>query len=169
MKKLKQNIYFAFFSEYSTAVQDQLFEELQAQADEDGISMYPLKDVMDSFTTQSGFPIISLKWSSGNTVLISQVCFFTNLWYKFIMQDLNKLFFPHPQEKFLLNATLKQADDDGRWYIPVSYATKSNPDFSESSWKPKLWMNKNDIVITTNIGGVGAGDWVMLNPDTRSN
>lgn len=61
-------------SAYDNTVQDQLFEELQAQVDIDGtLTQYPVKAVLDSWTLQSGFPIVTLSWIGGSAVLISQV------------------------------------------------------------------------------------------------
>ncbi|OXA63021.1 Aminopeptidase N [Folsomia candida] len=131
---------------YDNTVQDQLFEELQAQVDIDGtLTQYPVKAVLDSWTLQSGFPIVTLSWIGGSAVLISQ-------------------------EKFRLsqqqrNANSTQAND--LWFVPISYATKSNPDFSDTNWKPKFWLDNSTASATHLIFGAGT-DWIVLNPDARS-
>jgi len=49
--------------EYDNTVQDQLFVELQAQAELDGtIENVTVKQVMDTWTLQTGFPIVSVTW-----------------------------------------------------------------------------------------------------------
>src|SRR5581483_10001774 len=53
------------------------------------------------------------------------------------------------------------------WYVPINYATKSDPDFSSANWQPKIWLDKSTVATTATIENANT-DWVVLNADARS-
>jgi hypothetical protein len=62
------------FRAYGSAVQDELFQFLTEQAVSDGtLTEYTVKQIMDTWTTQAGFPLIRVSKASGDRIYISQV------------------------------------------------------------------------------------------------
>ena len=63
-----------FCSAYANTVQEQLFEELQTKAKQDGtLTQYMVQEIMDTWTLKSGFPIVTVRKLEGNIVQIFQV------------------------------------------------------------------------------------------------
>jgi hypothetical protein len=57
-------------------------------------------------------------------------------------------------------------NEDDLWYVPISIATKSKPDFSESNWRPAMWLDQYTILKSHVIDG-SSNEWVIVNPDAR--
>ncbi len=90
---------------------------------------------------KSGFPIVTLRRAGGNVVFISQEAFVP------------------------LDQKLTKQDPAELWYVPIAFASKSNPDFT--SVRPKLWLDKWTLA-TTKIVEESTDEWIILNPDARS-
>lgn len=84
---------------YSNAVQDDLWESMEnvARRDEVLAENLTVKQIMDSWTTQAGFPVVTVK-RNGSDVIISQ----------------QRYFLPYTNHS-----------DTTRWYIPISYSTST--------------------------------------------
>ena len=108
---------------YKSAVQDDLWEELTKEAHLQGTldKAYTVKDIMDTWTLQKGYPVVSvIRNYSTNSVSLSQK------W--FLLNPLNKV----PA------ATYNAA----KWYVPFAYTTsvENNFDFE----KRPVWIKPQD-------------------------
>lgn len=99
----------------------------------------------DTWTLKSGFPIVTLRRAGSNVVFISQ-------------------------EPFVpLDQRVVKQDPAELWYVPIAYASKQNPDFTSTTGvKPKFWLDK-DTLATSKVLEASTNEWIILNPDARSN
>jgi len=124
---------------YAAAEQDNLWEFLTSQAQADGTldNGLTVKQVMDTWTLQMGYPVVSVMRSQdGSSATVSQ-------------------------ERFLLVKNENSTDDhDYKWWIPLSYTTKEELDFN--STKNKLWLKDTEDQIS--VPGLPASDkWIIFN------
>lgn len=116
---------------YDNAVQDDLWEFLTAA--QTSSAKISVKEVMDSWTLQTGYPLVTVvrDYTAGTAVV--------------------------NQTRFLLNA--KDADNSTsyQWEVPLTYTDSRNPD-----WEPKtkLWLHKSNGTLS---GLPGPNDWIMVN------
>jgi aminopeptidase N len=112
--------------QYKTANQDNLWEELTLQGHVDGVldSNLTIKEIMDTWTLQKGYPVVIINRVDGNKIQIKQQ------W--FLLNPLNKM----QQGK---NRTVYASY---RWYVPFTYTTKSELNFHFET-KP-VWLKPND-------------------------
>ncbi|XP_015609275.2 aminopeptidase N, partial [Cephus cinctus] len=119
---------------YKAVTPDDLWRALQEVSDEYEI-LPPeicLKKVMDTWVEQPGFPLITVTrdYSTG-TADISQERYFQS-----------------------------GASDDGtRWWVPISYTTQSDLDFSSTS--PREWIPQGEDNIV--LSGFESTDWTIFN------
>ncbi|XP_011631440.1 aminopeptidase N-like isoform X1 [Pogonomyrmex barbatus] len=111
---------------------DALWEELQKQIDVEQSSDISVKSIMDSWTTQSGYPVVSVNINDDGVVNLSQ-------------------------ERFFLR-NLDKTSTNVTWYVPLTFATQSNPDFSNTI--PKYWMNTKE---TTAEFKINPKEWAIFN------
>ncbi|KAL6254854.1 hypothetical protein P5V15_014193 [Pogonomyrmex californicus] len=112
---------------------DALWKEIQKQVDvEQSTSDISVKSIMDSWTTQSGYPVVSVNINDDGVVNLSQ-------------------------ERFFLR-NLDKTSTDVTWYVPLTFATQSNPDFSNTI--PKYWMNTKE---TTAEFKINPKEWAIFN------
>lgn len=98
-----------------------------------------VKDIMDTWTLQSGFPLVRVTTGfDSNEIQISQERFTPDVIYT-------------PGHGL---------DPNHLWTIPVAIATAQNPDFSQV--QPKLWIEK-DIAMRTH--PENNTQWIVVNPD----
>ncbi|XP_037093237.1 aminopeptidase N-like [Pollicipes pollicipes] len=120
---------------YQGATQDDLWHFLTEQAHKDG-TLAPditVKQIMDSWTLQMGYPVVEVKRNYGDgTAQLTQ-------------------------KRFLLNGG--QSSSDYLWWVPVTYASQAAPDFNTT--KPSSWMRKQRQV--TLDGMPAADQWVIMN------
>jgi aminopeptidase N len=137
------------------ANQDNLWEQLTIQGHQDRALDQDLtiKQIMDSWTLQKGYPVISLQ-RVVNPVNNSLTLKLNQAW--FLLNPLSKL--------------LKTEEyDKKRWYVPFTYTTQTNPRFSFESktyWmKPESDNDEINIPIETVSGGGSnlASVWVLGN------
>ena len=89
-----------------------------------------IKTIMDTWTTQAGYPVVHVDMADG----------IANL----------------SQERFLLR-NRDNADTNKTWWIPLTWASKSNPDFETTV--PKYWLAKiNDSIKLNN-----SDEWIIFN------
>ncbi|KAL7638670.1 UNVERIFIED_CONTAM: hypothetical protein RMT77_011242 [Armadillidium vulgare] len=122
---------------YKSAVQDDLWSYLTKQAHDDRTLERDLtvKAIMDTWTLQMGFPVLTVTNNNDGTATLMQ-------------------------ERFLLvkNQTTNPNSHDYKWWIPITYTSQSNPDFTATS--PKLWMRPSEAKKTVEIPRDG---WVIFN------
>lgn len=112
---------------FSNAKQDNLWEELTNQAHLDNTldTNLNVKDIMDTWTLQKGYPVVHININSSNDGLVL---------------TLN-------QEWFLLNRIKNYSNNDqqNKWYIPFTYTTSNELNFNFET-KP-IWLKPNDTNI----------------------
>lgn len=92
--------------------------------------------VMDSWTLQTGFPVLTITRNYNNGSITFR------------------------QERFILINDTFNEHNTSVWWIPVSYTTASEKDFE--STRPKLWLRGERSIILDNIS-VKADDWFIAN------
>lgn len=124
--------------QYSNAEQDNLMEYLTEQAYKDGTlnEQLTVKQIMDTWTLQTGYPVITVRrdCAKGKAYL--------------------------KQDRFFKDITSKEKDDNC-WWVPFSYTTEKELDFDNAT--PKLWLScpKTEAAIDIKcnewfIGNIGA-------------
>ncbi|XP_047471486.1 aminopeptidase N-like [Penaeus chinensis] len=131
------NNYFNLFK-YSNAAQDDLWEYLTDAAHQDGriFDFDTVKMFMDPWTLQKGFPVVRLARSADRTSGIIT------------------------QEHFLSENRNLSDTHDYRWWIPLSFTTRSRVDFNRT--QIMVWMR--DYWESLNVTYSSAEDeWVIFN------
>ncbi|KAH8313462.1 hypothetical protein KR067_006395 [Drosophila pandora] len=101
---------------YKNAEQDDLWQSLSKATHQFNSlpEKYDIKTIMDSWTLQTGFPVINIfRDYLSNTAIISQ-------------------------ERFLLNTEAPDSSRKGCWWVPLSYTSQSEKNFN--NLKPKAWL-----------------------------
>ncbi|XP_077977932.1 aminopeptidase N-like [Glandiceps talaboti] len=123
---------------YSNTVSDQLFEKL-TEADQ-GRKNTNVKQVMDTWILQMGYPIITLS-RDGNSIHAEQ-------------------------ERFIMDPNETPLNDtfDYKWYVYVTYTDQDQMMFSSPH---ETWMNKSsvDFMLSSSLSD---DDWYLVNIDHRS-
>jgi len=108
---------------YQSATREDLWEALTEQAQEDSLwhSDMSVKTIMDTWTLQTGFPLITVTRDyEKKTVFISQ-------------------------RRFMLG---NNSDDDSLWWVPLTFTHMPQPDFVNT--RPSHWLRaEQSIEITT--------------------
>ncbi|XP_025270275.1 puromycin-sensitive aminopeptidase-like protein, partial [Camponotus floridanus] len=122
--------------QFNSATSDDLWNALQTVLDESDVphNAYRLKEVMDTWIKQRHFPIVHVNRNN----------------------DTNQIILT--QEHFRPESEDKHVDND-RWWIPLTFATQTNPDFSNTL--PTHWLTPQDQNIT--IDGIDPNDWIIVN------
>nr|CAD7455286.1 unnamed protein product [Timema tahoe] len=123
---------------YQSTEPDILYSHLQAQHSETVGSdeSVDVKQIMDSWGNQKGYPVIS------------------------VTRDYHAGTANVTQKRFLLMPTSDTSDDGYNWWVPLSYTSRSEADFTMTS--PAVWITPSDSQLQlTGIGG--SGDWVIFN------
>ncbi|XP_015838559.2 aminopeptidase N isoform X1 [Tribolium castaneum] len=122
---------------YANAEQDDLWESLTEEAHKNGAlpKNLTVKTVMDTWTVQTGYPVIKVTRDYGkNTADVTQ-------------------------ERFLKDE-IRQKSESGCWWIPLTYTDAKERAFD--STKPKMWLSCDKNVTT--IGNLpGKETWVLFN------
>ncbi|XP_012288914.1 putative aminopeptidase-2 isoform X2 [Orussus abietinus] len=115
---------------YDVAKPEDLYKAFQDQVN---AAKYPLPTTvnkfLDSWTTQSGFPVLNVTISDGVASL--------------------------SQERFLLRG---KASSKNTWWVPVTWASKNNPSFNNTT--PQFWLNTLTGSVNISAGG---DEWVIFN------
>nr|ATU82423.1 venom M1 protease [Lethocerus distinctifemur] len=115
--------------EYGNAERSQLWEAFMEAVDDPELD---IGRVMDSWTLQSGYPVVTVTRNySDNTVVLTQ-------------------------ERFLLSG---EKIDNGNWWIPISYTTEVERDFSSAV--PAAWMS--DKVASMHLPDLPHDKWILVN------
>lgn len=118
---------------YSNAEQDNLWEYLTSQAylDSKLDPSLSIKQIMDAWTLQKGYPVVSINRDYDlNKIKLTQKWFLSN--------PSNKIQFTEEYQKY-------------KWYIPLSYTTKDDPKFEFENEPIWLRADKNETLIEIKI------------------
>ncbi|KYQ58340.1 Aminopeptidase N [Trachymyrmex zeteki] len=110
---------------------DDLWSTMQSALDESDVPHgdYKIKEVMDTWMNQDRYPVVNvIKNYETGEVTISQICF----------------------QRF--NETITN-----KWWIPVTFATQSDPNFSNTV--PKHWLRPDQNISFT----INPNDWIIVN------
>ncbi|KAG7153834.1 Aminopeptidase N-like 2 [Homarus americanus] len=121
---------------FDNAEQDDLWQHLTEAAHEDGILPVDLtvKTIMDSWTLQAGYPVISVMRNDTTATLT--------------------------QEWFYLGEINKTSGNQPGWWVPISYTTQNNPNFQQTN--PKFWMAQDRKPLEIS-GLPNLTHWVIVN------
>ncbi|KAG7171432.1 Aminopeptidase N-like 3, partial [Homarus americanus] len=120
---------------YNSATQDDLWQFLTAAAHQDGTltSDLTVKVIMDTWTLQMGYPLITvIRSNDGTSATVTQ------------SDDgpqplsLSTCVLLIPRE----NMTARQQEAPYRWWVPLSYTSANNSDFSNTI--PSEWMKDSE-------------------------
>ncbi|VVC38461.1 Hypothetical protein CINCED_3A009639 [Cinara cedri] len=126
---------------YKNACQNDLWDALTEQAQKDHVmdNTLTVKDVMDTWILQSGFPVVNVTRNyEDDTLIISQS--------RFVLHDA-KTGDKNDQPKNL-------------WWIPLTYTTATKLEFSVT--RPNLWFKPEEMMMMTETG-IPADHWVLFN------
>jgi len=117
---------------YKNAVTDDLWQSLEEASNQ------PIRSMMNSWTRQKGYPVINVT----------------------ARQDGSNRIITLSQEKFSVDGTLSELDQQTKWLVPVSIISQNNP-------KPVkiLFEDKTQEVVLEN---VESSEWIKLNPNMSS-
>lgn len=121
-----------------------LWSALQDVFDESAIpeNKFSIQEVMNTWIGQKGYPLVTVTTDdqTGRTILTQE-------------------YFQSRERLDALNAS-KTNDANMRWWIPINFATRSNPDFSSTAATAWLPPEVDELVIT-NI--TVPQDWIIAN------
>lgn len=131
---------------YQSATQDDLWLALTLEAQKTGVfdDTMSLKEIMDGWTLQTGFPYITVTRNYENSKILFE------------------------QKRFILmetNSTIekgKQVSEDGKeplWWVPITYTTKSISNFTNT--RPLHWMKAEKSIVIDN--PIRDEDWLIVN------
>ncbi|XP_064119504.1 aminopeptidase N-like [Macrobrachium nipponense] len=120
--------------QFKAASQDDLWQYLDEAAQ--GTLPASVKDIMDTWTLQMGFPVLTVT-RSGTAFTVSQSRF------------------------LLFESGLSQDEHNYSWWIPISYTSLQNPDVTQTG--PKQWLAANETEIVITVDGLLAGDGILIN------
>ncbi|XP_076040625.1 aminopeptidase N-like isoform X3 [Oratosquilla oratoria] len=122
---------------YDSAEQDDLWRYLTQAAHDDGTLPADLtaKTIMDTWTLQMGYPVVTVKVNDDGTAKVTQ-------------------------ERFLLVRNENSTDThDYKWWVPLSFTSEDNPNFTDTS--AAAWIP--GTADTTVSGMPSADKWVIFN------
>lgn len=155
---------------YQSAEQNDLWDALTKQAHKDKVldSAVTIKEIMDTWTLQTGFPVVTVIRDYNNgAATLTQVCWKIKR-FKSKSDLLRSIFihvhpyFPPPQERFMLrNGTMVTTSNvEPLWWIPITYTTESQLDFNTT--QPSQWMKAEKSITLTNLNW-NSSEWVIFN------
>ncbi|XP_047492647.1 aminopeptidase Ey-like, partial [Penaeus chinensis] len=122
---------------YDAAAQDDLWEFLTEAAHEDDTlaADVSVKDIMDTWTLQTGYPVVKVERdAAGTSATVTQ-------------------------ERFLLLPGAS-GRSDASWWVPLTVTSQDAPDFSQT--RPSSWLPAS--ASSTSLSGLPPADaWILLN------
>ncbi|XP_054003259.1 aminopeptidase N isoform X2 [Hylaeus anthracinus] len=125
---------------YQSAEQNDLWDALTKQAHKDKVldPAVTIKEIMDTWTLQTGFPVVTVtrNYKNGSVTLM--------------------------QERFLLrNGTMTTTSEaEPLWWVPITYTTESELDFNKT--QPSEWMKATKTITMSNLN-LNPTQWVIFN------
>ncbi|KAG8230287.1 hypothetical protein J437_LFUL010190 [Ladona fulva] len=139
---------------YQSATQNDLWEALTAQAHKDGVleASVTVKEIMDTWTLQMGFPILKVKrdYEKGSAKLTQE---------RFLLRKREKgkaisKTASHEDEE------TEEKYDNYLWWIPITFTSQDIMNFNTT--RPSHWMKKERSIILES-GLPAAYHWVIFN------
>ncbi|CAL7935732.1 unnamed protein product [Xylocopa violacea] len=125
---------------YQSADQNDLWDALTKQAHKDNVldSGVTIKEIMDTWTLQTGFPVVTVTRNYNNGAVTLT------------------------QERFMLcNGTMKtRSISEPLWWIPITYTTESRLDFNKT--QPSEWMRAVKSITLSNLKW-RPSEWAIFN------
>uniref|UniRef100_A0AAG5CSS6 Aminopeptidase N n=1 Tax=Anopheles atroparvus TaxID=41427 RepID=A0AAG5CSS6_ANOAO len=128
---------------YQSANQDDLWEYLTNEARRGGIfdEHTSVKEIMDTWTLQTGFPVVS------------------------VLRDYDTDSIVFRQERFSFANALNVSDagqlgERYLWWIPITYTTLGESNFRQT--KPNIWMKAEESLVV-NDHDIPSHDWIVVN------
>ncbi|XP_045494019.1 aminopeptidase N-like [Colias croceus] len=113
-----------------------LYASLQQALNESNHTIpFALSTIMQRWTEQGGFPVLTVRRQSPTAQSISIV-----------------------QQRFLTDRALSSND---MWHVPVNWVLSTNPDFSDT--RPLAWVMPNSPALAVDIPGLSNVDWFIVN------
>lgn len=127
--------------QFANAVQDNLWEELTKAAHEDNTldPTMTVKQVMDTWTLQKGYPLIQIN-RNGSELSVTQN------W--FLLNRENKVQETAEYRKY-------------KWYVPVTVTNNQEKDFDFG--KRPTWLMPTDRKLNIQLEGLSTNDWIIGN------
>lgn len=155
-------------SAYDVASQDDFWAILTevAQKDDRLPTSVTVKDIMDTWTLQAGYPVVTVTRSKdGHTATLTQVSLAPSVSTSMLPHFFFPLLTPPPsspllQERFLQTGNITGEEKACSWWVPLSYTTADAPDFNET--QPSLWMPAGEAAIVVE-DLPAKGDWIFFN------
>lgn len=127
---------------YQSATQDDLWKAMTLEAQKSGIfdETMSVKEIMDGWTLQTGFPYITVNLSyETNEIFLEQ--------RRFVLLEAN------------VTDAAVSVEKDPLWWVPITYTTKRDANFSNT--RPSHWMKAEKSI--TIIEDIDVNDWLMVN------
>lgn len=118
---------------------------------------------MDTWTLQSGFPIVTVTRNYKNgSVTLMQVCRYPRVYNTLALFSFSILIVLSIQERFLLrNGTVTTTSvTEPLWWIPITYTTERQLDFNTT--KPSQWIKAVKSMTLSNLN-LSPTEWVLFN------
>ncbi|KZC13132.1 Aminopeptidase N [Dufourea novaeangliae] len=125
---------------YQSANQNDLWDALTKQAHADNVLAQgiTIKQIMDTWTLQTGFPVVTVtrNYKNGSVTLT--------------------------QERFLMrNGTMRTTSEvEPLWWVPITYTTEKELDFNRT--QPSEWMKAQKTITLPNVK-LNPKEWVIFN------
>ncbi|ETN63471.1 protease m1 zinc metalloprotease [Anopheles darlingi] len=129
------------YKKYQSATQDDLWEYLTNEARSSGVfdEHTSVKEIMDTWTLQTGFPVISVRRDYETDSIVLQ------------------------QARFSFGNARGNGTSEGErllWWIPITYTTLGESNFQET--KPNIWMKAEEMLTISN-HDIPSHDWLIVN------
>lgn len=132
---------------YQSATQDDLWAALTLEAQKSGVfdDQMSVKEIMDGWTLQTGFPLITVTRNYEDDKIIFEQ-------RRFILMETNST---ESEEN-----SMEEVDEkDPLWWVPITYTTRSEANFT--STKPSHWMKAEKSIVIDH--DVDNSDWLIVN------
>lgn len=133
---------FIFCRAYGSAEQDDLWHSLTLEAKLEGLldRDTTVKDIMDTWTLQVGFPVVHVsKHPNTNVIRLEQ--------QRFVYETSN-------------NQSNKEVEEEALWWIPITYTTSEELDFENT--RPLTWIPRSKIYEIES-RNLTTADWYIFN------
>ena len=118
-----------FSSEYGSTTPDDLWNAMQTALDKSDIphGHYKIKQIMDTWTNQNSYPVVN------------------------VMKNYTT------GEITIFQKCVCGQKSNNEWWIPITFATQSNPNFSGTA--PRYWLQPNQNITFK----IDPNDWIIVN------
>ncbi|XP_034829877.1 aminopeptidase N-like [Maniola hyperantus] len=120
---------------------DELYVHLQAALNESNHTIpWSVEDIMENWTRQGGFPVITVRRlaPTAQSISISQQRYLTN------PRDVSRT----------------------TWHVPINWVLSTNPDFSDT--KPLVWLPPTGPALAVDIPALSDVEWFIVNKQQAS-